>query len=249
MRINLTTICASAIALGLSCSANASPIVDSLGNYISSSKTESPADALHSVASQVAAESFVATSTSLSDVEVLLQSTSESGSIVVTLWTNSGNDPGTQLDSIGTVQLSSIDTANPALVSFTNLGVTGGKVTNLTVGTEYWIEVGTPNSPANGSTTNVLTTTSTYLTYGVASTAGAATDTDYFHGTGVGGTNPLMAVCIDTDGSCISLQTASVTMNETPSSNTPEPASLAIIGSGLAVIGFLRRPRTRRTAA
>jgi hypothetical protein len=246
MRTYQKTICTLALMLGASLSANASPIVDTLGNYNSSTKTLSPSDTAHPIGTASYAESFVATSTALDDVELLLESTSGNGSFVVTLYTNSSNAPGSSLDLIANVPSSLVDTASPSLVAFTNLGATGGEVTNLSVGTEYWVEV---TAMGGGSNTNVYSTTSSSIVAGTATagTAGAPGTTDYYHGSGAGVAAPLLAICVDADGTCASLQTASVTLNEAPSSNTPEPASLAIIG--LAAIGFLRRPRTRRTAA
>ena len=75
----------------------------------------------HLVATHAAAESFVASSSNLGDVEVDLSAPAGStGSIVISIASDSGNAPGTLLDTVYTLQVSAVPTAE-TLYDFNNL--------------------------------------------------------------------------------------------------------------------------------
>jgi hypothetical protein len=226
------TIPALALFLGLCSAANATPLIDTVGLGGDATRT------LNSIGST--AESFIADSTSIGDIQLELARTgATTGSVVVTLYSDNSDTLGSPIagDAIQTVQESAIPGAE-SLFDFHNISL----ATQLVAGTRYWVDViksGTVSS-------EVFTTTGTPV-YGVGST-GMSTNPDnttYYKGTSVPSTSPLMAICISDDNSCETLNTASVSYNEGPAA-TPEPASAAIIGAGLAGIGFARRRRNSK---
>jgi hypothetical protein len=115
----------------------------------------------------------------LSDVKVGFfdPSSSPTGSVTVTLFSDSGNSPATPLDVLGTVATSSIATGTFAIEDFSSFAPI-----NLTASTRYWIILSTSNgSQLDAVITNTL------------SGPEVATEFNYFSGTAqsnvsVGGT-------------------------------------------------------------
>lgn len=213
------SICSFALLLGFGAAAQASIIADTLdGNSGDSAK---------SLATKAAGESFIATTTSISEVEIDLARTSTTGSVVITLDSNGSNAPGSVLDTIATITASSLPTTE-TLLDFYNLSVAG-----LTIGTTYWIEVAKSGTTAPG--VEAFTTTT-------ASTAGSGLT--YWAGSGSAASTPLMNMCVSSDDSCDgNAPSGSYAFNE--STSTPEPASLAVLGAGMAGLGWVRRRRAR----
>ena len=207
-------------------SAHASPILmNSWGN---------PSDIPKPLASIPGAESFVATSTGIGDVMVALSSSgTTSGSVLITVMSDNvspTNKPsGIVLDTIATLNESSIGTGE-GLYDFYNL-----PIDNLTIGARYWVNVGKTGIPA--VSTNIYTSTAA-PSVGVANLTLATGNTSYYPGGGNGKISPLMVSCISTDNSCDATNTSfALSVNEA----VPEPASIAVLGTSLIGLGWLRR--------
>jgi hypothetical protein len=211
------------LSAGLCTSAHATSILEStLGGASDSPK---------SLASLIGAESFVASGSGIGDIELALSRIgAANGSIVITIMTDNGTDkPGSLLDTVATLSENLIGTSE-GIYDFYNL-----PIDNLTSGSRYWLEVAKSGSAA--ITTNVYTTALAPVV-GTASTTVAAGNTNYYSGSGSGKTSPLMVDCISTDNACdAGEQTIAYSVNE----GVPEPASMAILGTGLVSLGWSRR--------
>jgi hypothetical protein len=216
----------------------ASPSHAAVISTLSGSQT----DQAVSINSGPAGELFTADSTRLRDVEVELSTTgTTSGSIVVTIRNYNANKLGTVVDTITTLNEALIPTTE-TLFDFYNISLT----TPLTIGSAYYISVGkAPGSTAISTsiyTTAALPSTGTPGT--TAGTSNNASFTDYAIGTALGMTTKFMAVCVSDDLACDNATPAALaySFNE-----VPEPATVGILGAGLAGLGSIRRRRVRTT--
>jgi len=220
------TILAGALSLGLCSSAHATGILmdalSTMGNMP------------NGLNNSIAAESFVADSSGIGDIEMYLSeaSSTTNGSIVITIRTDNSNKPSsTIVDTIQTLSESQIP-GSETLFDFYNLAIN-----NLTSGTKYWIEVSKAPGSSSVSADTYATPVANIIT-GIASTGSSAGDTDYVVGTGGGTTIKAMTLCLSDNDACdsINLAAAADSFNEA----VPEPATAGIIGAGLAGLSWVR---------
>ena len=191
-----------------------------------------------SVSSSPAGELFTASSTMLGDVELELSTTgATSGSIVVTIRNYTANKLGTIVDTIATLSEAVIPKTE-TLFDFYNISL----VTPLTIGNAYYISVGkAPGSAA--ISTSIYTTVASPSNGTAGTTIGTGSNgsiTDYAYGTTAGMTTKFMAVCVSDNLACDAATPVALaySFNE-----VPEPATVGILGAGLAGLGSLRRRR------
>jgi hypothetical protein len=222
MLVRHITILASALLLGSQVSAHAE-LFNTIGVGGDTSRT---------ISSGTSAESFVATSTGLGDLELELSKTNvaSTGSVVITIRADTGTDrpAASVFDSVATISETLIPTTE-SLFDVYNIALTNP----LTIGTRYFLEVTT-----TGSNSASIYTTPDAPTAGTASTSLVAGATDYSYSGGAGITSTLLMACVSADSSCLSFNggVAYDTINE-----APEPASMAILGTGLISLGWSRR--------
>jgi PEP-CTERM motif len=240
MRALRQTIAASMLFAGLCSAASAGVLVDTIGVG---------GDTLHSISSRAVAQSFVATGTGIGDVEIALGLTgSATGSILLTLSTDSLNAPGTVIDTVSSLAETNIPSNAETLFDFNNL-----PIDNLTAGSKYWLSV----TKAGTIATDVYITTQAPAV-GNPGKLGNPGDTDYWKGVSTGLISPFLVICISDDNSCGAAHAAAFTFGVAPapppaptttlsSSDVPEPATLTIMGIGMAGLGLIRRRRGAQT--
>jgi hypothetical protein len=191
-------------------------------------------DTAKSLTSRAAAGSFTADGTgSLGNLEIDLARTTltPTGSIVITLNANAGGVPGSVLHPIATIAATNLPTAE-TLYDFTNLSITG-----LTSGSTYWIDV---TKSGTATTAEAFTTLATPAT---------GTGQIYWPGTSATLTTTFLTYCVSSDNACDASFPASANFTFNESTPAPEPASVAIVGAGLAGLGWVRRRRAGRARA
>jgi PEP-CTERM motif len=172
----------------------------------------------------------------LSEIELELQRANaagdSSGSVVITLNANDNGEPGSLINTLATIDDTSLAASVASIVDITGLGVTG-----LSSDTTYWIEI------AKGGTSTTRIEPYTDKNAPLISNGPDLEATETTGSFSATSTPPEIALCISGDDSCASTTDLPITLSI---NEAPEPASLAIFGSGLLSIGWVRRRRRNK---
>jgi hypothetical protein len=185
----------------------------------------------------------VASPSVLSDLDVELAVGSTTGSLVVTLWTGTSGGPTSQIATIDTVSLLSLNHTlgnnTKGILNIFNITSQPGTTGLSTSGSAfYWIGFQlSSTAPSHGTPLTLEDTGTSTLLASYAGTPGSGTLTSA----------AAVEICADNgNASNISVCNPSSYGLAVDNNNAPEPASLAILGSALAGLGVIRRQRAKR---
>lgn len=185
------------------------------------------------------AESFVASGTTISDLEFVVSTSATSGSLLVTLWADSGTGSGPTGSAIATLASLSLSTIHgfggsgaAGLVDLYNLQLLSG-ASHLTSGNTYWIEYAAGASTALYLNSTVATGPTSYWKTALINSTPSGT--------------AFLEQCVSTGNECQGSVFAFPTATSL-SVSAPEPATLALLGSALTGIGLARRRQGKKAS-